>query len=134
MSTQANVQIVKDAFTAIGCGDLRGLLRLTADDIVWVVPGQWALAGTHSGHAGLTAFFQKSSAVMTMSYPRPLEFIGQEDRVVVVGFATGIINATQKTFEDHFVFVMTLRDGKLTHVQEYIDTLAMARASGQALS
>src|ERR1039457_1725607 len=33
----------------------------------------------------------------------PPEFIAQGDRVVVVGFATGRIKATNKTFEDHWV-------------------------------
>ena len=43
--------------------------------------------------------------------------------------ATGRIKATSKTFEDRWVFVITVRNGKLTNVREYIDTLALARAS-----
>jgi hypothetical protein len=62
------------------------------------------------------------------SYPEPLEFIAQGDRVLVVGFATGRIKATKKTFEDHFVFAITVRDGKLRNIREYIDTEALARA------
>lgn len=132
MSTQDNVQTVKDAFDAIGRGDLQALLALTAEDIAWIIPGEWELAGTHSGHAGLAKFFQKASGVMDMSYPTSPEFIGQADRVVVVGIATGTIKSTHRTFEDHFVFVITVRDGKMTHIREYIDTLEMARASGKA--
>jgi ketosteroid isomerase-like protein len=63
------------------------------------------------------------------SYPEPPEFIAEGDRVLVVGFATGRIIATNKPFEDHFVFVITVRNGKLTNVREYIDTQALARAS-----
>jgi uncharacterized protein len=48
---------------------------------------------------------------------------------MVVGFATGRIKATNKTFEDHWVFDITVRNGKLTNVREYIDTQALARAS-----
>jgi hypothetical protein len=47
----------------------------------------------------------------------------------VVGFAKGKIKATNKTFEDHFVFAITVRDGKLAKIREYIDTQALARAS-----
>jgi hypothetical protein len=32
-------------------------------------------------------------------------------------------------FEDHFVFAITVRNGKLTNIREYIDTQALARAS-----
>ena len=53
MSIQKNVQIVKDFFAAMGSGDKQGLLALTAEDIEWIIPGEeWALAGTHRGHAG----------------------------------------------------------------------------------
>ena len=57
------------------------------------------------------------------------KFIAQGDRVVVVGFATGRIKATNKTFEDHWVFAISVRNGKLANVREYVDTQALARAS-----
>jgi ketosteroid isomerase-like protein len=63
------------------------------------------------------------------SYPELPEFVAQGDRVLVVGFATGRIKATNRTFEDHWIFDITVRNGKLTNVREYIDTQAMARAS-----
>ena len=51
MSTQENVQIVKDFFAALGRGDKQGLLALSAEDIEWIIPGEdWPLAGTHRGH------------------------------------------------------------------------------------
>ena len=130
MSTQANVQIVRDFFAALGRGDKQGLLALSAEDIEWIIPGEdWPLAGTHRGHAGLADFFQKASDMVETSMSEPLEFIGQADRVLVVGFARGRIIATNKTFEDHWVFAITVRNGKLTNIREYIDTLALARAS-----
>jgi ketosteroid isomerase-like protein len=55
--------------------------------------------------------------------------VAQGDRVLVIGVATGKIKATKKTFEDHWVFDITVRDGKLTNIREYIDTQALARAS-----
>ena len=51
------------------------------------------------------------------------------DRVLVIGVATGKIKATNKTFEDHWVFAITVRNGKLANIREYIDTQALARAS-----
>ena len=130
MSTQENVQIVKDFFAAMGRRDKQGLLALSAEDIEWIIPGEgWPLAGTHRGHAGLADLLQKASETLDTSYPKPPEFIAQGDRVLVVGFATGRIKATDKTFEDDWVFDITVRNGKLTNVREYIDTQALARAS-----
>jgi ketosteroid isomerase-like protein len=130
MSTQDNVQMVKEFFAAMGRGDKQGLLALVAEDIEWIIPGEdWPLAGTHRGHNGLENVVQKASAEIETTYPKPPEFVAQGDRVLVVGVATGKIKATKKTFEDHWVFDITLRDGKVTKIREYIDTQALARAS-----
>lgn len=129
MSIQENIQVVKDFFAAMGSGDRQGLLALCADDFEWIIPGQdWPLAGTHRGHAGLEDVLQKASSELETSMEPP-EFVAQGDRVLVVGFATGKVKATNRTFEDYFVFAITVRNGKLTNIREYVDTQALARAS-----
>ena len=86
-------------------------------------------AGTRRGHAGLENVLQKANEEVETAYPQPPEFIAQGDRVMVVGVATGRIKATKKTFEDHWVFDITVRHGKVTRIREYLDTQALARAS-----
>ena len=135
MSAQENAQIVKDFFAAMGRRDKQGLLALSAEDIEWTIPGEdWPLAGTHRGHAGLENLLQKANETVETSYPEPPEFIAQGDRVLVVGFARGRIKATNRTFQDDWVFAITVRNGALTNIREYIDTQALARASETAAS
>jgi uncharacterized protein len=130
MSIESNVQIVKNFFAAVGRRDKQGMLALSAENIEWIIPGEdWPLAGTHRGHAGLADLLQKASETVEISYPEPPKFVAQGDRVLVIGFATGRIKATNRTFEDHWVFAITVRNGKLTDIREYIDTQALARAS-----
>ncbi|MGA9672815.1 MAG: nuclear transport factor 2 family protein, partial [Terracidiphilus sp.] len=130
MSIQENVQIVKDFFAAMGSRDKQGLLALVAKDIEWIIPGEdWPLAGTHRGHAGLADVLKKASEKIETTYPKPPEFVALGDRVLVVGVATGKIKATNRAFEDHWVFDIAVRNGKLTNIREYIDTQALARAS-----
>jgi ketosteroid isomerase-like protein len=130
MSTQENVPIVKDFFAAMGRSDKQGLLSLVAEDIEWIIPGRdWPLAGTYRGHAGLKDLLQKASEMVETSFPEPPEFVAQGDRVMVIGCAKGKVKATNKTFEDDWVFAITVRNGKLTNIREYIDTQALARAS-----
>ena len=130
MSIEEIVQIVKDFFAAMGSGDKQGLLALSAEAIEWIIPGEnWPLAGTHRGHAGLAAVLQKASEEIEMTYPEPPEFVAQGERVMVVGVATGKIKATNRAFKDDWVFAITVRNGKLTNIREYIDTQALARAS-----
>jgi ketosteroid isomerase-like protein len=129
MSTQKNVQIVKDFFAAMGRGDKQGLLALSGEDIEWIIPGKdWPLAGIHRGHAGLTDFLKKASETVETS-TEPAEYVAQGDRVLVVGVAKGKIKATNKPFKDDWIFAITVRDGKVTNIREYIDTQALARAS-----
>ena len=130
MSTQQNVEVVKNFLAALGRRDKQGLLALSTEDMEWIIPGEnWPLAGTHRGHAGLEALLQRANEKVETSYPHPPEFIAQGDRVLIIGFATGRIKATNRTFEDHWVFAITVRNGKVTNIREYIDTQALARAS-----
>jgi ketosteroid isomerase-like protein len=133
MSAEKNVQIVKNFLAALGRRDKQDLLTLSAEDIEWIIPGEdWPLAGTHRGHAGAAEVRQKASEEIETTYPKPPEFVAQGDRVLVVGVANGKIKSTNKTFVDDWVFDITVRNGKLTNVREYVDTQALARASETA--
>ena len=132
MDTEKNVQTVKDFFAAIGRGDKEGLLALVAEDVEWIIPGEdWPLAGTRHGHAGLADLLETASKTLETSM-EPREYVAQGDRVLVIGFARGKVKATNRTFEDHFVFAITVRNGKLTNIREYVDTQALARACEMA--
>ncbi len=129
MSIEKNVQTVKNFFSAMGRGDKQGLLALVAEDFEWIIPGKdWPLAGTHRGHAGLTDFLKTASETVETS-TEPTEYVAQGDRVLVVGVAKGKIKATNKTFEDDWVFAITVQNGKVANIREYIDTQALAQAS-----
>ena len=129
MSVQENIQIVENGFAAFGRGDIQGLLALFAEDSEWISPGEGLpLAGTHRGHAALADFFQKVSEAMEFSSLKPREFVADGDRVLVVGFDSGRVKATNRTFEGHWDLAFTVRNGKVTNVREYIDTQAWERA------
>ncbi len=130
MSIDQNIEVVKDFFAAIGSADKQRVLALVAKDIEWIIPGEdWPLAGAHRGHAELAGVLKKASEEIEMTYPKPPEFVAQGDRVFVVGVATGKMKATNKSFKDDWVFDITVRNGKLTKIREYIDTQALAKAS-----
>ena len=130
MISEKNIQVVKSFLAAMSARDKQSLLALVAEEIQWIIPGEnWPLAGTYRGHAGLEKLLQKANDTMETSFPEPPEFIAQGDRVLVVGLATGKIKATNKKWEDHWVFDIIVRDGKLAYVREYVDTQALAKAS-----
>jgi ketosteroid isomerase-like protein len=69
-----------------------------------------------------------------ISFLETREFVSQGDLVLVVGFDRGRVKATNRTFEGHWVFAFTVRNGKVTNVREYIDTLVLARGFEMAAS
>jgi hypothetical protein len=70
MSTEKNVQSVKNFLAALGRRDKQDLLALSAEDIEWIIPGEdWPVAGTHRGHAGLNNLVQKANETVETSYP-----------------------------------------------------------------
>jgi ketosteroid isomerase-like protein len=135
MNTDENIQVVKDFFAAMGGYKEQALLALAADDIEWIIPGEgWPLAGTHRGHAELAAVLQKASEEIELTYPTPPEFLAQGDRVFVIGIARGKIKTTNKPFRDDWIFDITVRNGKVAKIREYIDTQALASASQKGSS
>ncbi|BCA61248.1 ketosteroid isomerase [Sphingomonas sp. HMP9] len=133
MSIEKNIQTVKEFFASMSSSDPQDVLALVAEDIEWIIPGEgWALAGTHRGAAGVAAVLRRASQEIEMTYPTPPEFVAQGDRVLVVGVAKGKIKATNMPFHDEWIFDITVRDGMLTKIREYIDTQALARASAMS--
>lgn len=129
MSVDKNIQTVKAFFAAISRGDKEALMALVAEDIEWIIPGKdWPLAGTRHGHAGLADLLQTASETVETS-TEPREYVAQGDRVLVVGFARGRIKATNRTFEDDWIFAITVLNGKVAKIREYVDTQALALAS-----
>lgn len=130
MSAEDNTQVVKNFFAAIGHGDKDALKALVSEDLEWILPGKdWPLAGTRRGHAGLAEQFRLHDEGLETNFIEAREFVAQGDRVMVIGYAEGRILATDKHFKDDWVFAITVRDGKITYIREYIDTQALADAS-----
>ena len=130
MSIEENVQVVKDFFAAMGRGDKQALLALVDEDIEWIIPGaDWPLAGMHRGHAGLAVLLQKAFDEVEMTYPKPPEFVAQEDRfwrsASLWGRSKRRISRSRTTGSS----TLPIHNGKLKSVREYIDTQALARAS-----
>jgi uncharacterized protein len=129
MSTQENVQVVKDGYAAFSRGDIPGLLALLAEDVEWHIPGAGLpLAGTYRGHDGVANFFQKLAAESDVLDFQPREFVAEGDRVLVVGWERVKLKATNRTTEVDWVMSYTVRTGKIAIFREYTDTKALADA------
>jgi ketosteroid isomerase-like protein len=67
------------------------------------------------------------AANATFSRSELIEFIATGDKVVTLGHYTGTTSA-KKSFDSDFAMVFTLKNGKVTHFQEFCDSAAINAA------
>jgi ketosteroid isomerase-like protein len=130
MSESTNTQIIQDAYQKFGTGDIQGLLTLMAEDIKWTVPEieNAPFAGSREGVSKVAAFFTELTESEDITRFEPLEFIAQNDKVVVLGESAATVKATGRSYETDWVHVFTLNDGKVTEFTEFFDNAAATRA------
>lgn len=130
-----NTKIVQDAYAAFGRGDIPTLLTYFDDAIVWKpVTGaapHVPTAGERRGKASVAEFFKIVAKTTHFSRFEPREFIAQGDKVITLGHYTATTPAG-KTVDSDFVMVFTLRDGKVSHFQEFLDSAALNAAFEKA--
>jgi uncharacterized protein len=130
MSTTTNTEIVQDAYKKFSEGDIQGLLTLVADDIKWTVPGieNAPFSGRRDGTQKVAEFFTELTTAEDITRFEPLEFIVQNDRVVVLGESAATVRDTGRSYQTDWVHVFSVRDGKITEFTELFDNAAATRA------
>lgn len=127
MSEQDNLRIVRSGYEAFGRGDLHALLELFDDNIDWMSPGPPELptAGRRRGRPQVAEFFERVDELFDIQQFEPHTFIAQGDHVVVLGRETSRIKPTGSLLSSDWAHVFTVRNGRITRFQEYIDTAAL---------
>ena len=130
MSEMVNTDIVQSGYEKFGSGDIEGLLQLFSDDVLWQVPKveNAPFTGTRQGISEAADFFKLLSENETFTRFEPLEFIAQNDKVVVLGEVAATVTSTGRSFESPWVHIFTVRDGKIAEFQEFFDTAAATLA------
>lgn len=123
-STDANKAIVADFFATFSKGDVPGVIDRMHDEGGWWVSGaiegmsgtypKATLAGLLDGARGL---YREGALRIT-----PTVMTAEDDRVAVeaTSFAT---MADGRVYANSYHFLVTLRDGKVATVREYMDTI-----------
>ena len=131
MQEAQNTKAVQAAYAAFARADIAGVLAALDDNVLWKpVNGAGKhvpMAGERRGKAGAGEFFKLVAEHVFFSRFEPREFIAQGDKVVTLGHYTGKTPAG-KTFDSDFVMVFTLRDGKVSQFQEFLDSAAINAA------
>lgn len=131
-----NANLVKKGYDAFRDGDLEGLLSLYAEDIEWILPemNDVPISGKRKGLDQVRQFFNALDENQEALSFEPKEFIAQGDRVVVLGQYEWRVKTTGRNFSSDFAHVYTVKNGKITSMQEFTDTAAAMSANQKAMT
>jgi hypothetical protein len=124
MTEQENVQQVQEVYAAFARGDVPAILDQLTDDAVFYDPGAPEVphAGRYRGREEVGSYFARIAETMEIEEFAPTEFLAQADRVVVLGSLRARVKDTGRSYDNEWVMVWTLRDGKVAGYQIYEDT------------
>ena len=130
MTTQENKQLAINGYQMFMKGDFQGVLDMCTDDIEWTSADlpNIPFTGAFHGKAGVMDFFQKLGAEIEFLDYQPQTFIADEDKVAVAGVSTARVRATGATFDDTWVHIFTMKNGKVVRVEQFHNTAAAVAA------
>jgi uncharacterized protein len=113
--SEANAEIVRKSFDAIGRGDLESLLQLYDPEIEFQpLTGTQVETGGYRGHQGVRRYFDEAAEVWDEVRPVAGEVTTIGDEVIVFGHCAIRGKASELETESACAWVVTVRDGRIT--------------------
>lgn len=123
MSDQ-NLKIVQELYAAFRRGDLSSILSMLAENVQWETAFKREMitsGGRWEGRRSVEQFFGAMFAAEKVKQLEVREFIAGGDQVVVLGFNRMQTALNGMIYENDWVMVWTLKDGKITRFREFSD-------------
>jgi ketosteroid isomerase-like protein len=124
MSIEQNKKLAREFFDRFSANDVAGALDIMTDDATWWIAGkpeQLPAAGSHSKQQIARLFYN-----MVGQLPNGLEMtvktlIAEDDKVALEVESYGELR-NGRVYSQEYHFLVTVRDGKISTVKEYLDT------------
>jgi ketosteroid isomerase-like protein len=126
----SNIEIIQELYEAFATEGLDRVLELCDPDCVVTQDDALPWGGRHQGLDGVATFGALLGGTVH-SVVTHNELFEAGNRVIQYGRSRGTVLSSGATFDSPEVHVWTLRDGKVTAAEFYVDTPAMLRALGQ---
>jgi len=131
---QENVRVVQQWFAAFDQGNIPAALDTFAEDVDFqspvtrTMPLEISWAKPRHSREEVATFFKELSEKMQIERMETLWFTAQDDRVIVEGRNRGTVKSTGRSYEHDWVFVLTVREGKIIRLRHYYDTADISQA------
>ncbi len=126
-----NIAYVKSLYALYTSGAIDKLLQEVTPDCDWISNADPALlpwGGERKGIDGVRSFFTELAMNVDMQSFTPMEFYGGKDSVTVVGQARGRMRKSGAQFEEEWMHLFRIRDGKVACFRSNHDTHAAVQA------
>jgi uncharacterized protein len=124
MSTEQNKQLVAEFFGRFNDKDLAGALDMLSDDVNWWIAGKPEVspaAGPHDKEQ-ITALLRNMGRQLKDGMRMTIKgAIAEGDKVAVELESYGELE-NGRVYNNEYHMLITVRDGKLREVREYLDT------------
>jgi uncharacterized protein len=124
MSIEENKRVARSLFERFDANDLAGALDLLADDVTWWMAGKpdhIPIAGTHDKQRFAAVIGRMMSQLENGLRMTVTSAIAEGDEVALQVVSHGVLG-NGRVYENEYHFAMTVRDGKIHAVREYLDT------------
>ncbi len=123
-----NVEVVRAAYEAFRSGDLEGVGKYFADDVVWESPDTLPIGGVFRGRDLVLGSFAEIPKYWSEFSVDPDEYIDAGDHVVVRGIQS--VTGPGGSTESRYLHLFTLSNGKVTRGEYIADTVKGVQALG----
>lgn len=116
-------ETVENLYSSFAAGDVPAVVGLLDDDIEWTEAAGYIYAGTYNGpDAVLDGVFARLGGEWDGYQAVPSYLVVEDDKAVAIGTYSGRYKATGKDFSARFAHSVTVRDGKITHFEQVVDS------------
>jgi ketosteroid isomerase-like protein len=127
-NTVSNADIIKRMYAAKG--DMNVISAAISPDAQWDITEGFPHGGVHDAFDAIVNDFFSFFGDFDEFWAEGDEFWEVDDKVIALGRYEGKAKATGERFSSRFVHIYTLRDDKITRLQQTADTVQISRALG----
>lgn len=121
-----NLEILKDGYAKFAKGDIEGAVANWAPDIEWNECVSFPFVKNDGKYVGPQAIIEGVFAQIPVYYDNfsieITDFVDGGDKLVMVGFYTGVYKSTGKKFKASVAGTWYMKDGKAVRFIQAVDT------------
>jgi ketosteroid isomerase-like protein len=124
VSNESNKKLASDFFGRFTANDVAGALDMMSDDATWWIAGKPALtrnSGDHDKAQIAQTFYNMTGRLKNGLKMTVKNVIAEDDQVAIELESYGELQ-NGRIYNNEYHVLMTIRDGKISKVREYLDT------------